>query len=154
MVWSIYHWIGECYLFFGFLGNIILHAIGLWSYNSHSESVLNKLLANAISVLEHNLLSPKQNTGLIAENWVCHICSCIQSVVMISYIEQPLENSTIHVWEERGKAARISASSWKEFQSFPPPERFLETPGVPRFYVENHNPRDYNTHPWFNEIWY
>ena len=50
--------LGVCYLFIGLLKNIILYATGLWiiiNYNSHSELVLNKLLAKTISVSEHNL---------------------------------------------------------------------------------------------------
>lgn len=45
IVWFLYHCFGVCF-FIGLLKDIILYATGLWKYyNSHSEPVLNKILA-------------------------------------------------------------------------------------------------------------
>ena len=62
-----HYWFEACYFFISLLTDIILYGIGLWNiiiinYNSHSELVLNELLAKKISVPEHHF--PRQNSTL------------------------------------------------------------------------------------------
>ena len=64
----IYHWFAV-YLLIGLLSDILLHAIGLWNYyNSHSEPVLNKLLAKANQPLSFICHSPNKNRDRQIQN--------------------------------------------------------------------------------------
>lgn len=60
IVWLICHWFVLCYFFIGLLRDIILHATGLWNYNSHSKPVLHTLLAKTESVSEYNFAASPQ----------------------------------------------------------------------------------------------
>lgn len=60
IVWLICHLFVLCYFFIGLLRDIILHATGLWNYNSHRKPVLNKLLAKTESVSEYNFAASPQ----------------------------------------------------------------------------------------------
>lgn len=60
IMWLICHLFVLCYFFIGLLRDIILHATGLWNYNSHRKPVLNKLLAKTESVSEYNFAASPQ----------------------------------------------------------------------------------------------
>lgn len=64
--------IGSMFFFIGLLNDIILHATGLWYYNSLSKPVLNKFLAKKESASENNFAaSPhvKQNNLRTPAAW-------------------------------------------------------------------------------------
>lgn len=62
----IYHWFESCYSFIGLVETLfsLLLVYEILYYNSHGEPVLNKLLAETVSVFEHNLLQTKHLSTL------------------------------------------------------------------------------------------